>query len=81
LLNSFAIFFGLTFAFLIQPITFAPTDCPSHRSLIPIQHFKNENFKLKFYGLPTLFHLFSYIKREMKERQREKEERKKREER
>jgi hypothetical protein len=36
LLNGYAAFLGLTFTFLLQPITFAPTYCPSHRSLIPI---------------------------------------------
>jgi hypothetical protein len=32
---------------LLPLITFAPTDCPSHHSLIPIQRSKNENLKTK----------------------------------
>jgi hypothetical protein len=49
LLNGSAAFLGLTFAlsfvFLLPLITFAPTDCPSHRSLILIQRSKNKNLK------------------------------------
>jgi hypothetical protein len=49
LLNGSVIFLGLTFTltfiFLLPPITFAPIDYPSHRSLIPIQRSKNENLK------------------------------------
>jgi hypothetical protein len=54
-------------------------DCTSHRSLISIQYLKKK-LKLKFYGLPTPFHMFSYIKKR-DERDREKEERNKTEER
>jgi hypothetical protein len=74
---TFALTFALTFTFLLSPITFAPTDCPSYRSLILIKYSKNKYLKTKFHGLPTPFHLFSYIKREM----REKEERRKKKER
>jgi hypothetical protein len=82
LLNDSAIFLGLIFVFLLQAITFAPTDCPSHHSLISIQRFKNKNLKTKISQITNLFSsIFFYIKREMRERQREKEERKKREER
>jgi hypothetical protein len=68
LLNDYATFLSLTFAFLLQPITFALTDCPSHHSLIPIQHSKNENLKTEISRITNPFHLFSYIKREMRER-------------
>jgi hypothetical protein len=82
LLNGYAIFLGQTFTFLLQPITFAPTNCPSYRSLILIQRFKNKNLKTKIPQIINHFlSVFIYKKRDERERQREKEERKKREER
>jgi hypothetical protein len=81
LLNGSVIFLGLTFAltfiFLLQLITFAPMDCPSHRSLISIQRSKNKNLKTKIPRINNHFYLFSYIKREMRET-KEKEERRER---
>jgi hypothetical protein len=74
---TFALTFALTFTFLLPPITFAPTYCPSYCSLILIKRSKNIYLKTKFHELPIPFHLFSYIKREM----REKEERRKKKER
>jgi hypothetical protein len=72
--------FALTFIFLLQPITFALSDCPSHRSLIPIQRSKNEKLKTEIPRITNIFSsVFIYKKRD--ERDREKEERKKREER
>jgi hypothetical protein len=73
LLNCYAVFLGLTFIFLLQSITFAPTDCPSHRSLILIQRSKNKNLKTEIPRITTTFHLFSYIKREMRERRKKEE--------
>jgi hypothetical protein len=54
----------------ISSITFAPIDCPSHRSFISIQRSKIKIKKQKTHESPIPFHLFSYIKREMRERQR-----------
>jgi hypothetical protein len=81
LLNGYADFLGmiftLTFTFLLPPITFAPTDCPSHRSLIPIQCCKNKNLKTEISRIINPFlSIFIYEKRD----DRETEERKKREE-
>jgi hypothetical protein len=77
--------FGLTFTFLLPPITFAPTDCPSHHSLILIQRFKNKNLKIE---IPHIINPFSsmviYKKRDKRETERErrkKEERRETEER
>jgi hypothetical protein len=68
--------FTLTFIFLLPSLTFAPTDCPSHRSLIPIQRSKNKNLKTKISRITNLFSsVFIYKKRDERER-REKEERK-----
>jgi hypothetical protein len=69
LLNGSFIFLGLiftlTFIFLLPPITFAPTDCPSHRSLIPIQRSKNKNLKIKISGITNPFSsVFIYKKRD-----------------
>jgi hypothetical protein len=72
LLNDSAIFFGLTFTFLLQPITFAPTDCPTHRSLIPIQRSKNKNLKTEISQIINRFSfIFIYKKRDEKEREKE----------
>jgi hypothetical protein len=68
LLNYSAIFFGLTFALTF--VFFAPTDCPSHRSLFPIQRYKNENLKTE---IPQITNPFSFVfiyKREMRERKK-----------
>jgi hypothetical protein len=78
LLNGSATFLGLifalTFIFLLPPITFAPTDCSSHRSLISIQRSKNKKFKTKISQITNPFlSVFIYKKRD----EREKEERKK----
>jgi hypothetical protein len=83
--NGSAIFLGLIFAltfdFLLQSITFSPADCPSHRSLIPIQRSKNKNLKIEISQIINHFSsIFIYKKRDEKE-QREKEGRKKREKR
>jgi hypothetical protein len=83
LLNGFTIFLGLTFAFLLQLIIFTPTDCPSHSLLIPIQCSKNKNLKTNIVRITNLFSSVFYIKREMRETERErrkKEERKETEE-
>jgi hypothetical protein len=76
LLNDYAAFLGLifalTFTFLLSPIIFVLMNCPSHRSLISIQCFKNKNLKTE---ISRITNPFLYIKREMRERQREKEER------
>jgi hypothetical protein len=73
LLNSSAIFWGLTFAltfdFLLPPITFTPKDCPSHYSLISIQRSKNKNLKTEISHITNHFHMFLYIKREMREKE------------
>jgi hypothetical protein len=72
-------FLGLTFAlifiFLLPPITFALTDCSSHRLLIPIQRFKNKNLKTE---IPRITNPFSSVFIYKKRDEREKEERKKR---
>jgi hypothetical protein len=73
LLNGSTIFFGSDICSDIY--FFAPTDFPSHRSLIPIQRSKNKNLKRKSHELPTHFHLFSYIKREMREKRERREKR------
>jgi hypothetical protein len=73
--NSSAIFLVLAFAFLLPPITFAPTDCPSHRSLIPIQRFKNENLKIKISRITNPFSSFFIYKKRDERDGREKEER------
>jgi hypothetical protein len=64
----FCCFFGSDICFFTPTNNICSHDCPSHRSLIPIQRFKNKKLKLKSNGLPTTFHLFSYIKREMREK-------------
>jgi hypothetical protein len=67
--------FALTFIFLLQPITFALTDCPSHRSLILIQHFKNKNLKTKISRIINSFSfIFIYKKRDERDRERKKKE-------
>jgi hypothetical protein len=71
--------FSLTFTFLLSPITFAPTDCSSHRSLISIQRSKNENLKTAIPWITNPFSsVFIYKKRDERETKRE---RKKKEER
>jgi hypothetical protein len=70
-------FLSLTFVFLLQLIIFAPTDCPSHRSLIPIQSSKNKNLKTETPRITNIFSsVFIYKKRDERER-RKKEERQK----
>jgi hypothetical protein len=70
--NSSAIFLGLTFIFLLPPITFAPTDCLSHSSLIPIQRSKNENSKNDVLWIINHFSsIFIYKKRDERETERE----------
>jgi hypothetical protein len=49
-------------------MTFAPTDYPYHRSLIPIQHFRNKNLKIEISRITNHFSSVLYIKREMRER-------------
>jgi hypothetical protein len=69
--------FALTFTFLLPPIIFSPTDCLSHRSLIPIQRSKNKNLKTKISRITNPFSsIFIYKKRD----EREKKERRKKEE-
>jgi hypothetical protein len=73
LLNGYATFLGLTFTltfiFLFPPITFALTDCPSHRSLISIQRFKNKNLKTIIPRITNTFSsIFIYKKRDERER-------------
>jgi hypothetical protein len=59
--------------YLISPIKFAHTDCPSHCSFIPIQRSKNQNLKIKIAWITnSLLYIFIYKKKD--ERQREKEE-------
>jgi hypothetical protein len=68
----------------ISPITFAPTDCPSHLSFIPIQRSKNENSKTEISRITKLFlSIFIYKKRGEREakKREEKKETKKRDER
>jgi hypothetical protein len=73
LLNNFVIFLGLTFAFLLPLIIFAPTDCPSHCSLIPIQRSKNKNLKTKIPQITNHFSsIFIYKKRKEKRDRRNK---------
>jgi hypothetical protein len=70
--NSSVAFLGLTFICLLPPITFATTDCSSHRSLIPIQHSKNENLKTKISWITNSFSsVFIYKKRYEKEERKE----------
>jgi hypothetical protein len=78
LLNGSAAFLNLTSIFLLLSITFALMDCPSHRSLISIQRFKNKNLKTE---IPRITNPFSSVFIYKKRDEREKEERKKREER
>jgi hypothetical protein len=70
LLNGYATFLGLTFIFLLRPIIFAPTDCPSHRSLIPTQCSKNKKFKTLWITNPFLS-VFIYKKKDERETERE----------
>jgi hypothetical protein len=76
LLYGYAAFLGLTFAFWLQLIKFASTDCLSHRSLNPIQRSKNENFKNE---IPWIIDPFSsvFIYKKRDERETERERRKK----
>jgi hypothetical protein len=54
--------------YLISPITFAPTDCPSHRSFIPIQRSKNQNLKTEIPRITNPFlSIFIYKKRDERE--------------
>jgi hypothetical protein len=65
--------------FLLPPITFAPTDCPSHRSLISIQCSKNENLKTKISQITNPFSsVFIYKKRDEREERNKRERREKR---
>jgi hypothetical protein len=51
--------------YLISPITFALTDCPSHRSFIPIQRSKNKNSKTEAARITNPFsYVFIYKKRD-----------------
>jgi hypothetical protein len=82
LLNDFATFLGiafaLTFIFLLPSITFALMDCPSHRSLIPIQCSKNKNLKTKIRRITNPFSsAFIYKKTDERETGRERRETKK----
>jgi hypothetical protein len=66
----------LTFAFLLQPITFVLTDCSYHCSLIPIQCSKNKNFKTEISPITNPFSsIFIYKKREERDKERKKKER------
>jgi hypothetical protein len=62
---------------------FALTDCPSHRSLIPIQCSKNKNLKTEISRITNPFlSVFIYKKRDERETERKnKERREKRDER
>jgi hypothetical protein len=75
LINGSATFLGMTFAltltFFLQPLTFAHTDCPSHRLLIPIQRSKNENLKIEISRITKLFSsVFIYKKIDERDRER-----------
>jgi hypothetical protein len=60
----------------ISPITFAPTDWPSHCSFIPIQRSKNQNSKTE---ISRIINPFSFIFIYKKRDERETEKRKKKE--
>jgi hypothetical protein len=69
--------FALTFIFLFPPIIFAPTDCPTHRSLILIQYSKNKNLKIKIPPITNSFSsVFIYKKRDEREERKKREKRK-----
>jgi hypothetical protein len=58
----------------ISSITFALTDCPSHRSFIPIQYSKNQNSKTEITRTTNPFSsVFIYKKRDEREKKKKKE--------
>jgi glucose-6-phosphate-specific signal transduction histidine kinase len=70
--NFLDLSFALTFNFLLPPIIFALTNYLSLHSFIPIQRFKNQNLKTEISQITNpIFHLFLYIKREMRETKKE----------
>jgi hypothetical protein len=85
LLNDSAVFLDLTFAlafiFLLPPITFALTDCPSHRSLISIQRSKNVNLKTEILRITNLFSSIFIYKKKRDERDTERKKKERREKR
>jgi hypothetical protein len=60
--------------YLILPITFAPTDCSSHRSFILIQRFKNSKLKKTPRITNPFSSIFIYKKRDERETEKRKEE-------
>jgi hypothetical protein len=63
---------------LLQPIIFTPTDCSSHRSLIPIQRSKNKSLKTEILRITNSFSSI-FIYKKIDERETERERRKKEE--